>query len=143
MAASVQYFEHTADVGMRARAASLSELFAAMASGLFGYIVANAQAIEPRKEEAVELESCDPATLLVAWLNELIFRSETEHRLYARFDVEVLVSSVGASLRGTIAGEPLDFERHEVDHEVKAATHHGLNVGRSGHDWVAEVILDI
>jgi len=42
-----------------------------------------------------------------------------------------------------IAGEPIDPDRHILDHEVKAATRHGLSVRRAGPGWIAEVILDI
>ena len=49
----------------------------------------------------------------------------------------------GLSLRGEVGGEPIDRERHVLDHEVKAVTHHGLDLRREGGGWVAEVILDI
>jgi SHS2 domain-containing protein len=44
-----------------------------------------------------------------------------------------------------IAGEPMDAERHILDHEVKAVTYHGLTLqaGRDGKGLVAELILDI
>jgi SHS2 domain-containing protein len=79
--------------------------------------------------------------LLVVWLNELIFRCETKHRLYTRFDVAL--ADDGRSLRATIGGEPIDRDRHVLDHEVKAVTHHALSLGRAGEDWFAELILDI
>ena len=64
--------------------------------------------------------------LMLTWLNELIFRSRDPPSLYRRFTVEVDES--GRSLQATIAGEPIDRARHILDHEVKAATHHGLFV---------------
>ena len=80
-------------------------------------------------------------TLLLRWLDELIFRSETRHRLYARFDVRV--AGDGTSLAAEIVGEPIDRGRHALDHEVKAVTRHGLVVRREGEGWLAEMILDI
>jgi SHS2 domain-containing protein len=55
----------------------------------------------------------------------------------------VVVGTESSTLRGVIVGETLDPDRHELDHEVKAATHHGLTLDRDGNEWVAEVILDI
>ena len=40
-------------------------------------------------------------------------------------------------------GEPLDFERHRLLHEVKAITYHRLTVEKTGAGWLAEVIVDI
>ena len=64
--------------------------------------------------------------LLVEWLNELIFLSETRHRLYNHFQVELDASC--CQLTATISGEPIDRARHVLDHEVKAVTRHGLTV---------------
>ena len=79
--------------------------------------------------------------MLLEWLNELIFRSETNHRLYTQF--EIGLDEMGRRLEGTIGGEPIDPARHVLDHEVKAATRHGLSLRPENEGWIAEVILDI
>ena len=136
-------FEHTADLGLRVFGSDLPDLFEAAAAGLFDAIVANREDVLPTDTEAVSLASETLADLLLAWLNELIFRSETGHRLFGAFRVEVDESGDGPSLKATIAGEPIDRDRHILDHEVKAATHHGLSVEPTDGGWQAEVILDI
>ena len=51
---------------------------------------------------------------------------------------------VGADgLRATAWGEPVDRARHELSHEVKAITYHGLRVEKTPDGWLAEVIVDI
>lgn len=141
MAQVVEYFEHTADLGLRVIADDPSALFRAGAEGLFGAIVADRGEVEPRESESVELQADDLADLWLGWLNELIFRSETRQRLYSRF--EVAVADDLRSLRATIAGEAIDDGRHHLEHEVKAATRHGLVVERKNGGWKAEVVLDI
>jgi SHS2 domain-containing protein len=138
---SVETFEHTADVGLRVRGADLDDLFQTAAAGLLDYIVANRDAVRDTEAELVALAGDDPAELLVTWLNELIFRCETRHRLYTRFDVQV--SEDGRSLQAEIGGEAIDRQRHVLDHEVKAVTRHGVSFEREGDGWVAELILDI
>ncbi len=137
----VEVFDHTADLGLRIEAGDLSDLFRTAAEGLFDVVTAGRSTIEARDEEPVALTADSPELLLVEWLNELIFRVETRHALYARFDVEV--ADDGRSLQGAIAGEPIDPDRHVLDHEVKAATHHGLTMERTADGWRAEVIVDI
>jgi SHS2 domain-containing protein len=138
---TIETFDHTADVGLRIRAADLDDLFRTAAEGVMDYIVTNRTDVRETDEEQFTLEADDGPALLAAWLNELIFRIETQHRLYARFDVHV--GDDGRSLEARIWGEPIDRMRHVLDHEVKAVTHHGLMLQREGTDWVAELILDI
>ena len=138
---TVETFDHTADVGLRVTGADLDDLFRTAAGGLFDYIVANRDAVRTDHRESVELRGDDPADLLAAWLSELIFLCETRHTLYNAFDVRVAAD--GQSLHAEIAGEPIDPVRHELDHEVKAVTRHGLDLRPQPGGWVAEVILDI
>src|SRR4051794_3747036 len=138
---TIEMFDHTADVGMKVAAGSLDDLFRTAAEGLFDYIVVNRDEVRGADAEAVDPRAESPSELLGFWLNELIFRSETRHRVYARFDVTV--ADEGRSLHAEIAGEPIDRDRHVMDHEVKAVTHHGLTLERTADGWAAEMILDI
>jgi SHS2 domain-containing protein len=134
-------FEHTADLGLRVVGKDLPDLFESAAEGLYDVIVANREEVRDSESESVDLAAETLPDLLLAWLNELIFRTETQHRLYRRFHVQIDPSQ--PHLEATIAGEPIDRDRHILDHEVKAATHHGLTVRPSDEGWLAEVILDI
>ncbi len=134
-------FEHTAVLGLRVVGRDLPDLFETAAAGLFDVIVANRDDVRPGVSESIHLTAETLPDLLLAWLNELIFRSETQHRLYSQFRVGIDES--GPRLDATIAGEPIDRERHILDHEVKAATHHGLTVKPVDQGWLAEIILDI
>jgi SHS2 domain-containing protein len=138
---TIEVFEHTADIGFKVRGADLDDLFRTAAEGLFDAIVVNRDEVRCEEPESITLEAESAADLLVDWLNELIYRSETEHRLFRRF--EVRVGDEGRSLDATIAGEPIDPDRHVLDHEVKAVTRHGLRLEREGAGWSAELILDI
>ena len=138
---TVELFDHTADVGLRVTGADLDDLFRTSAEGVFDYVVVNRSDVRRSVVESCDLEADDPADLLVGWLNELIFLSETRHRIYAAFDPRVAAD--GRSLHAEVVGEAIDPERHGLDHEVKAVTRHGLTLGRDGEGWSAEFILDI
>jgi SHS2 domain-containing protein len=138
---TIEIFDHTADVGLRVLGDSLDDLFQTAAEGLFDYVVANREAVRVDRVEALTLRSESTADLLADWLGELIFRSETGHVLYGRFDVRV--ANDGLALEAKIGGEAIDRDRHVLDHEVKAVTRHGLSLEGRGDEWVAEFILDI
>lgn len=134
-----EVFEHTADVGIRVRAASLDELFADAGRGLFALIVENLDDVRPVQSRLFRVEGKEREYLLFDWLNELLFTFDTEHLLLSRFEVAVIDSGLTA----TAWGEVMDPSRHRPDHEVKAITYHGLKLEPTEEGWLAEVIVDI
>ena len=134
-----EYFEHTADVGLRARAGDLDTLFAEAARGLFTLIVDNLDAVHAHRDLSIQLPSAPKPDLLFDWLSELLYTFETQHLLLSKFDVHI----APAGLNATVAGEPIDPDRHRLGSEVKAVTYHGLMVQNDKDGYLAEVILDI
>ena len=134
-----EFFDHTADLGLRVRADDLPTLFAEAACGLFSMIVENLAMVEPRQRIEIELPAGQIDFLLFDWLNGLLARFEVDRLLFCRFSVKL--DELG--LHAVAEGEPLDPARHDLSHEVKAITYHGLAVERTGDCWQAEVIVDI
>lgn len=132
-------FEHTADLGLSIRSADLNTLFAEAAQALFSALVENLDAVAPLRRLDVTIAGNDREYLLFDWLKELLYRFDAEHLLFSRFEVQV----TDTGLQGSAWGEPLDRERHELAHEVKAITYHGLRVEQTPDGWLAEVIVDI
>jgi SHS2 domain-containing protein len=132
-------FEHTADVGLRARAADVNTLFAEAARAMFSVMAGNLDAVRPLEEVEITLGPDDLDALLRAWLGELLYVFHVRKLLLV--DFSVAVSDEG--LRGTARGEPIDPVRHALDVEVKAVTWHGLKVEQTQDGWLAEVIVDI
>ena len=135
-----ELFDHTADLGLRVRAESLEALFREAGRGLLSMIVANPQAVQPVQSKSIDVEGDDPSYLMFDWLNELLYAFESEKLLLAEFEI----AFNGKQLTATCRGEPMDHERHQMDHEVKAITYHGLSVTKDeSGTWIAEVIVDI
>jgi SHS2 domain-containing protein len=134
-----EMFDHTADLGLRIRAASLDILFAEAAEALFSAIVTDLATVQQRIRREVTLPPDERDFLLFDWLKQLLFWWDTEHLLFGKFEVNV--SEQG--LAGSAWGEPLDLQRHQLEHEVKAITYHGLRVDPTDDGWLAEVIVDI
>lgn len=134
-----EIFSHTADLGLRIRAADREALFADAARALFSVIVANLDEVRPTEEVVLEVAGRDLEYLFVDWLHELLFVFESRRLLLSEFAVRF--DSRG--LRAVVRGEPIDPERHNLEHEVKAITYHGLRVSQTTEGWEAEVIIDI
>jgi SHS2 domain-containing protein len=134
-----EYFEHTADLGIRVRAPDVNALFAEAATGLFAAVVDGLETVRQERRVDVEIAGTDLDYLLFDWLRELLYRFDAEHLLLSRFEASVNE----AGLKGSAWGEPIDPARHVLSHEVKAITYHGLRVEREDDAWIAEVIVDI
>lgn len=134
-----EVFEHTADLGLRIRTADLDTLFVEAAQALFEAIVNDLGVVQPVRRVEVSLENDDREYLLFDWLKELLYRFDSEHLVLGKFEARV----TGARLTGAAWGEPLDPDRHQLEHEVKAITYHGLRVEQTDDGWLAEVIVDI
>ena len=135
--------EHTADVGLELRAATIDELFVDAAAGLVD-VITDAASVEPHAERAVEVEAAALDLLLVAWLEELLYRFDVDGELYARGAARVVEGASGAwSVQARLAGERFDSARHPLKVQVKAITYHELEVARDEQGWRARVIFDI
>ncbi len=132
-------FEHTADLGLRVRAADLNTLFAEAGLALFAAILEDPGTVVASQPREVRLAGDDREYLLFDWLKTLLYHFDAEHLLLGRFEVRVQDDG----LTGTAGGEPLDRARHELAHEVKAITYHGLRLEQTADGWLAEVIVDI
>src|SRR4051812_5827165 len=98
-----EMFEHTADLGLRARAADLDTLFAEAARALLAAFVDNPDTVRPTQPVAIEVEGDDREYLLFDWLKDLLCRFEVDHLLFSRFEVKVRPDGLTA----TAWGEPL------------------------------------
>ena len=132
-------FEHTADLGIHIEAPDLMSLLQDAALGLLAVIIANPSSVQPVLSRNWQIAADQHDYLLFDWLSELLYTFETEHLLFSRF--ELLWD--GQQLAATAHGEPLDRQRHQLEHEVKAITYHALRLEQTAEGWVAEVIVDI
>ena len=134
-----EHFEHTADLGLRIRAATLEELFAEAGLALTAALAGRLDSVRPAEPRSINLEAADPVDLLHDWLSELLYLFETERLLFSRFDV----SLPPGRLTATAWGETTDPARHEIELEIKAITYHGLKLESAPDGWLAEVIVDL
>ncbi len=116
--------EHTADLGIEAWGADLSEAFEETALAMFSVMV-DVDTIVERLERTQSIRAADREGLLVAWLTELIAVVDDEGLVFRRFAVGPLSEH---DLVARSYGEPLDPERHAPHLAVKAATYHGIRV---------------
>jgi len=134
-----EVIDHTADVGIIAYGADIKQLFSNAALALFS-LITELESIVKKLQHNLEINSKDKDSLLVEWLNELIYLFDAEHVLFNRFDIESLSDN---RLKAICYGEKVDPLRHKIKIGVKAATYHMLKVDEDSQGYKARVIFDI
>ena len=138
-AAGWAHFEHEADIGLCATAATRESLFELLGEALTA-VVTEPRRVKPEQERVIRCAAPDNALLVVDWLNELIFAMATEHLLFSRWQVRLEDSSLEARVRG----ERVDRQRHQPVVEVKGATYTALKVEQTPDGlWHAQCVVDV
>ncbi len=133
-----EIIEHTADVGIRAYGANMKEAFANAAKGLFS-LITELDDVEEVTHRDTKLTAPDRESLLVQWLNELIYLFDVENILFKRFDITQLSDT---HLKARSYGQKVDSSKHNLKMGVKAATYHMLTVERND-GYKVQVLFDI
>lgn len=137
-----EYFEVTAEVGIRAWGKTLSEAFVDAARALFELMV-DTKAVRPQKTLSVALSAESLELLLADWLNRLLLERDRTGCVFSGFRVQIIANERGWVLTGEIAGEPLDRSRHDPRIDVKAVTYNNLRVLQQPDRVHLECVLDI
>ena len=134
-----EWFEHTADLGLRVRAPDLETLFRDAARGLVAMVAEPEPTGAAVRRREFRIEAASRELLLFDWLAELLFVLETERVLLGDF----VVTLEDDRLRASASEFAFDRERYRPLREVKAITYHGLKVEPAAEGFLAEVIVDI
>ncbi len=133
-----EIINHTADVGIIAYGADIKQAFANAAIGLFS-LITELDGVAEVLHKDIELTAPDEESLLVEWLNELIYLFDAEQIIFKRFDIIKLNHT---QLKARSYGEKVNLSKHKLKTGVKAATYHMLKVDRADGCQV-QVLFDI
>jgi len=126
--------EHTADWAIRVRGATLPELFANAATGMYS-LVAD-RSFMPTVERQIEVRGIDAEALLVNWLNELVYHTEMYGDVFCEFHLE---SFEPTWLRATAkAGRGVELKK-----QIKAVTFHNLQIVSTGEGYEVTIVFDV
>ncbi len=133
-----QELEHTADWMVRVWGESREALFEHAAEAMFELQGADLAA-QTTATTTITCQAPDLEALLIAWLSELLYYSETADVAYTRFAVEITGdAAAGFNLTALANGYP---GRGSLAH-VKAVTYYNLTVKQTGDGWESTVTFD-
>lgn len=130
-----QEIDHTADLALRVWGRSLPDLFIGAARGM-NALMADLGDLAPAESREIRLEAWDHESLLVNWLNELLFLAETERLLFVDYRIESLT---GTTLVAHVRGARALITKAVV----KAATYHDLCLVHDDAGWSTVITFDV
>ena len=134
-----EFFEHTADTGLRVYGKTLRELLINAAQGLIALLVEDSP-IAVTESRSVALSAASPEGLLRVWLNEVLFWFATDRFLPGGYHLDSVTET---ALQGRVLGERFDPARHQQGTEVKGVTYHQFVVRQTDSGWEAQIIFDV
>ncbi|MFP5297897.1 MAG: archease [Actinomycetota bacterium] len=134
-----EIIEHTADVGISARARDVGAAFRQTTLGLLDVMGARCDEDGRGEQVAVELEAGDLEGLLIDWLNEVIWVQESHGGRIS--DVGTAVDEKATRLNATLKVH--DGAPPPDGTAVKAATFHQIRVAEEGPEVSVRVYLDV
>ncbi len=139
MEPSYEIFDHTADMGMRVVAPTMSALLAPAANGLYAMIGEFATAGAEQTVD-IKLTGDDPSIMLRDFLDELLVLFDRDKRIAVALDD---VSLTADGLRVAVRTRAIDEDRCVFLREVKAITYHALDIVDVPGGFQATIIVDI
>ena len=143
--------EHTADRALWVWGSDLPDLFAGAARGMYS-LMTDLDGLVATDWREVRLEALDRETLLVGWLNELLFLTEMERLLFVDYRIGSLTEaasagsagaasaeSAGAALVARVGGVSIPVTKASI----KAATFHNLEIVQAESGWSTQITFDV
>lgn len=127
--------DHTADRAFRVRGRNLVELLENAARAMVA-LDGEPPAGECVIRRVIEVEGSDRETLLVNWLNEILFLEQTHHEFYDHFLLsDVTENHLHAQLHGRQLNRSVT--------SIKAVTFHNLEVKETPEGFEATIVVDV
>ena len=124
---------------IRVRADSYAELLVAAAEELFRQAISNLDDVRPTYTEHIIISGDCREAILLDWLNELLLLYRQRQLIFSQFEV----IEVEGGIQASAIGEPLDFDRHIIEHEIQGIDANSLFLEQRDLRWLADVQLEV
>jgi len=130
---------HTADLGARIYGEDLPGLFGNAAFAMFD-MMADIEGMVPKEIVTIKVDAPDTESLLISWLNELLYASYSKEMLFSEFNIVTLEED---RLEAEAIGQKLGEKKERLRTEIKAATYHDVRIIKSDSGVEVTVVFDV
>ncbi|MCP4649678.1 MAG: archease [PVC group bacterium] len=139
-----EFFEHTADIGIKAFGRDREELFMNAAWGMFFLIaelkIRTQQDYNNLTTIAINVRANNLEELLFSWLSELLSLSDAKRLMASRIQIKEFTET---TITADVSFDKLEPKKYNLKTEIKAVTCHKLKIEAKDQYFQAEVVFDI
>jgi SHS2 domain-containing protein len=139
MSEGFRTFDHTGDLGLEVWADAPERLFGLAAEAVLAQVATPWADTEEVTADLV-LEGDDPADLLIHWLNTALLEASLRRAVWTRARV---IRLQPRALEAKLAGPRFDQARQTTLREIKAVSHHDLELRLEPPDCRCRLVLDL
>lgn len=132
-----KYHNHTADVLIEATGKNLEEAFSEAAKGMFN-LLTDIKKVKPEKKIIFRVYAPTKEKLLFDFLEELIFRMDTDFMIFSKFEVKIS----GKNELECIAFGDL-ASNYETHGDIKAPTYNEMSIEEGKKESKIKFVVDI
>ena len=132
----------TADIAFEAFGKNLNQLFENSALALNETMV-DTKTVSAKTKKIFKLQNAELNNLFIDFLNEIIYYKDTDSMIFSKYKVKVEQHDKLWKLSAEISGEKIDWKKHKLLADAKAATWHMFELQKKGKGWRAQVVIDI
>jgi SHS2 domain-containing protein len=129
-----QEIEHTADLALHVWALDLPQLFIQAALGM-NYLLAFNFDNNNKVEKTIELDAHDDESLLVNFLNEILYYAENDEIGFKTLDLLIGTGKLKALCKGA--------KIQDRNKDIKAATFHKLEIINQKGKYSVDLVFDV
>ncbi|MBM4174717.1 MAG: archease [Ignavibacteria bacterium] len=140
---SIEFLEHTSDIGVRVIASKLENAFEESAAALLELIFGNVNDLNDNLQgdvSEIKISGIDSPSLLVNFLNEILYLIDSENIYPNDIKVKFLNSE---RLNFKYCKKYFELENHPINLYVKAVTYHQLKIINAEENAIIEYFVDI
>jgi SHS2 domain-containing protein len=131
--------KRSTDLAIKVFGKSQEELFSNSAYALFD-LMTDVEKVQVQERLPLEVEGVDRDDLMVNWMRELLYLYQGSGYLLKEFRLDEVKED---RIRGEVAGEKFDPDRHEIQREIRSVAYHQSRMERTGDQWTAQVIFEL
>ncbi|QGR18948.1 archease [Stygiolobus azoricus] len=135
-----EFFDHTADIGIKAYGRDLNEAFENAALAVFE-VMTDTSKVEPKESREIEINGMDLENLLYRWIESLLVYYDSELLLFGKFKVKIDLENL--RLNAIAWGEKFNPDKHERRTVVKAMTYHEMSIVKTNNGYELTFVVDI
>jgi len=129
---------HTADIAALVHGETLPELFKNAAYAMFD-LMADFKGLIGVETKRIEVEAPDTESLLIEWLNEVLYAAYDKQVLFFEFDILSMESN---KLIAEVRGQKIETD-DRIKADIKAATHHDVEIKKTVLGYEVIIVFDV